>query len=140
MSKLKLTIVSPEGLIYSGNVSSVSVPGANGEFGIYPGHCATLAQLIAGSVVAKDNNHIEAIYVASGTVSVRENDVQIFADTAFKARLEQENSLKKEKQDTEQFLIDNPATINISELLLKLSQLNAQLRAIDEIKNSKKGP
>ena len=56
MSKtLRLEIVTPEAKTYSEDVDMVTLPGDQGEMGIYPMHVALMTQLLAGEIsVRKD--------------------------------------------------------------------------------------
>jgi len=47
---LKLTIVTPEGVRYDGEVDQVVVPGAEGDFGVLPGHERFLAPVRIGEL------------------------------------------------------------------------------------------
>jgi F-type H+-transporting ATPase subunit epsilon len=47
---LKLTIVTPEGTRYDGEVESVVVPGTEGDFGVLPGHERFLAPVRIGEL------------------------------------------------------------------------------------------
>ena len=45
-----LEIISPEKVLFKGEVSSVSVPGANGDFQMLDHHAAILSTLVGGTV------------------------------------------------------------------------------------------
>ena len=45
-----LEIISPEKVLFKGEVSSVSVPGTNGEFQMLNHHAAILSTLVEGNV------------------------------------------------------------------------------------------
>lgn len=47
---MRLEIVSPEATLFSGEVTSVSVPGANGEFQMLNNHAPIVSILTKGSV------------------------------------------------------------------------------------------
>ena len=47
VSTLKLEIVTPEAKVYSEEVDSVRLPGAEGELGIYPNHAPLMAQVLS---------------------------------------------------------------------------------------------
>ena len=47
---LKLEIISPEKIVYSGDVELAVIPGEEGEFGVLPKHSPLVAQLKAGQV------------------------------------------------------------------------------------------
>ena len=50
-----LEIVSPEKILFKGNVSSVAVPGVNGEFEMLNNHAAVISTLKEGFVKIKGN-------------------------------------------------------------------------------------
>jgi F-type H+-transporting ATPase subunit epsilon len=49
MATLKLEIVTPEAKTYSEDVDMVTLPGAEGEMGIYPNHVPLMTRLAPGS-------------------------------------------------------------------------------------------
>ena len=49
-SILKLEIVTPEGVTYSENVEMVTLPGSEGELGVYPKHVPLLTTLVPGEL------------------------------------------------------------------------------------------
>ena len=54
MNTIHLEIVTPEGLIFSNDAKMVVLPGADGEFGVLPGH-ASLVSLLKIGVVDIEN-------------------------------------------------------------------------------------
>ena len=50
MEKITLRIATPYGRIYDGEVKYVIVPGSEGEFGVFPGHCDLLSLLKIGII------------------------------------------------------------------------------------------
>ena len=50
---LKLEIVTPESKIYSEDVEMVTLPGNEGEAGIYPNHVPLMTQVQAGEIIVK---------------------------------------------------------------------------------------
>jgi len=83
MSTLKLEIVTPHGQIFSNDVKDVTLPGAEGEFGVYPGHAALVSLLQAGviDIALADGKH-EIVAVNWGHANVDEHSVTILADGA----------------------------------------------------------
>ena len=59
---LELTIVTPSGPAYRGDVDSVVLPGSEGEFGVLPGHERFLTPLRTGEVQIKSGG--QTIYAA----------------------------------------------------------------------------
>ena len=52
---LKLEIVTPEASIYSEDVEMVTLPGSEGEMGVYPMHVPLMTQVNAGELVVRKN-------------------------------------------------------------------------------------
>ena len=90
-----LEIVSPEATLFAGEVTSVTVPGVNGEFQMLTDHAPIVSLLQEGTV--KIAGHIEideefqdkftkapdgktALKIRSGTVELKDNRVIVLAD------------------------------------------------------------
>lgn len=85
-SGLQLAIVNMEGVVWSGPVRVVTVPGTEGAFGILRGHTPMLTRLREGFV------HLEtvegermAVYVSGGFVEAQPHGVSVLADTAVRS-------------------------------------------------------
>jgi F-type H+-transporting ATPase subunit epsilon len=70
---LKLKIVSPERIEFTGEVQSVKVPGLMGNFEILTGHAPIISSLQKG-VVEFDGQRLD---VLGGFVAVQKNEVSI---------------------------------------------------------------
>ena len=83
MDTLKLEIVTPEGQIFSGEIKDVTLPGSEGEFGVYPNHASLVSLLQAGVIDIElvDGRH-EAVAISWGHAKVDENSVTVLADGA----------------------------------------------------------
>ncbi len=83
MESIKLEIVTPEGVIFSGDVEQVTLPGAEGEFGVLPGHASLVSLLTAGIIdIFKVDGKVENVAVDSGYVEVSSENVTILAEGA----------------------------------------------------------
>jgi len=83
MIGLHFELVSPARLLFSGNVTSVTIPGTEGEMGIFPGHAPILSTLKPGVVtVYKDGGATERIFVRGGMVEVNPAGLTLLAETA----------------------------------------------------------
>jgi len=80
---LNLSIVTPNGSIFSGKVSMVTLPGDEGEFGVLPGHADTLSLLKTGVIeLKKSDGKVEYVAVDWGYAKVVENSVDVLIDDA----------------------------------------------------------
>ncbi len=90
-----LEIVSPEATLFSGEVSSVTVPGTAGEFQMLENHAPIVSLLQEGKVRIKGNLVIDEAFqdrftkgkdgdalleINSGTVEMKDNRIIILAD------------------------------------------------------------
>ena len=70
---LKLKIVSPERIEFDGEVSSVLVPGTQGQFEILNNHAPIISTLQKGTVVY-DGHRLD---ILGGFVEVQKNEVSL---------------------------------------------------------------
>ena len=83
MDSLKLSIVTPHGEIFSSSVKSVTLPGSEGEFGIYPGHCDLLSLLKSGVIeISRIDDAIEMVAVDWGYANISSDSITVLASGA----------------------------------------------------------
>ncbi len=83
MELMKLEIVTPNGVIFDGDVKQVTLPGSEGEFGVLAHH-ATLVSLLDTGVIVIDTADSKEVAVAinSGYVKVDEEKTTCIVDGA----------------------------------------------------------
>ena len=79
---LKLEIITPESVIYSEQVDMVTLPGSEGEAGIYPNHIPLMTKVKAGELIAKKGSTEEILVVGEGFAEVTGGHVAILTDNA----------------------------------------------------------
>ena len=79
---LKLEIVTPESKIYSEDVEVVTLPGSEGEAGIYPNHVPLMTQVQAGEIVVKRGGSEEVVAIGEGFAEITGEHVAILTDNA----------------------------------------------------------
>lgn len=72
---LKLRIVSPEKVVFDGEVESVKVPGMLGEFEILNDHAPIISSLVTGNVTYTSKEGSNTLSVNGGFVEVKKNEV-----------------------------------------------------------------
>ena len=82
---LKLEIVTPDARTYSEDVEMVTLPGAEGEMGIYPQHVPLMTQIVAGEVIARKDGRDYFLAVGEGFVQIMPDRVAIMSDMAIRA-------------------------------------------------------
>jgi F-type H+-transporting ATPase subunit epsilon len=79
---MKLDIITPDKKIYSGEVTSVSVPGMNGRFQMLKNHAPVISTLLNGKVKVKDKDGVKEFDVKGGVVENLKNKIIILAESA----------------------------------------------------------
>ena len=70
MATLKLEIVTPEATAYSEDVEMVTLPGAEGELGVYPNHVPLLTTLNPGEVRVLKGGKETFLAIGEGFVEI----------------------------------------------------------------------
>jgi F-type H+-transporting ATPase subunit epsilon len=82
MATFKFELVSPEKLLFSGDVTQVDVPGIEGDFGVLAGHAPMVATLRPGILTVHGDGGAKKIVVLGGFAEVSASGLTVVADTA----------------------------------------------------------
>ncbi len=80
--RLRLELATPTRLVVSETADEVVVPGADGYFGVLPGHAPLLALVGVGEVTYRAGRDERYLAVSGGFAEVGPDRVTILADTA----------------------------------------------------------
>jgi len=78
---LQLRIVTPEKVVFTGEVESVTVPGTIGEFEILQDHAPIISSLEIGTVTYVTREGKQSLAVKGGFVEVQKNKVSVCVET-----------------------------------------------------------
>ena len=79
---LHFELVSPEKLVFSGEVEQVDVPGAEGDFGVLAGHAPFVTTLRPGILTVHGAGAAQRIVVLGGFAEVSAQGLTVLADVA----------------------------------------------------------
>jgi len=83
MAAFHFELVSPERLLFSGNVEAVVVPGAEGEFTVLDNHAPVMSVLKPGIVqIGESANKTSRLFVRGGFADVSDKGLTILAEQA----------------------------------------------------------
>ncbi|MEN0075091.1 MAG: F0F1 ATP synthase subunit epsilon [Paracraurococcus sp.] len=83
MATFLLELVSPERLLLSRQVEMATIPAAEGEMGVLPGHAPMIVTLRGGVIRVRENGaETERLFVAGGFAEVSPERVTVLADEA----------------------------------------------------------
>ena len=124
MATFRFDLVSPEQLVFSGEVEHVVVPGTEGEFGVLAGHAPMIAMLRPGLVKVLGPDE-QQILVVGGFAEVGPEGLTILADRATPIEEVDPGVIAGEIKDTEDDVADATDDALRDKLRLKLDQLRA---------------
>ncbi|MDY4281384.1 MAG: F0F1 ATP synthase subunit epsilon [[Pasteurella] mairii] len=132
MATLKLTVVSAEKSIFTGEVKSIQASGIEGELGILPGHTPLMTAIKPGIVkLTFENGNEEVIYVSGGFLEVQPTVVTVLADVAIRGKELDADRILEAKRRAEQNIVSGAKDANYEMLASKLSRELAKLRAYE---------
>jgi F-type H+-transporting ATPase subunit epsilon len=82
---LKLDIVTPEAVTFSGDVEMVTLPAVEGEIGVYPQHVPLMTQIVPGELVVRREGRDTFLAVGDGFVEIASDHVAVLTDMAIPA-------------------------------------------------------
>ena len=82
MPTFQVSLVSPEKLLFSGQVDQVDLPGVEADFGVLAGHAPVVAMLRPGLVTAIAGNIRDRFVVFGGLAEFSQDDLTILAESA----------------------------------------------------------
>ena len=89
---LRLEIVTPDATAYSEDVQMVTLPGSEGELGVYPNHVPLLTTLLPGELRVLKDGRETFLAVGEGFVEIRGERVSVLTDVALEASSIDENA------------------------------------------------
>ncbi|MGC9036701.1 MAG: F0F1 ATP synthase subunit epsilon [Verrucomicrobiia bacterium] len=84
--KIKLEIVTPEAVIFSDEVDMVTLPGIEGEMGVYPMHVPLMTQIVPGELKFIKSGEETLMAVGEGFAEITTDKVSILTDMAIQAK------------------------------------------------------
>jgi F-type H+-transporting ATPase subunit epsilon len=130
MSTFRFDLVSPEKLLFSGEVNQVDVQGAEGEFGVLAGHAPLVTTLRPGILVIHGEGSAQRIVINGGFAEVGANGLTVLADLAVPEDEFDSAVLAGVIKDTEEDAADTRDDWQRDKLTRKLEQLKALQAAL----------
>jgi F-type H+-transporting ATPase subunit epsilon len=125
---LKLEIVTPDAKVYSEDVDMVTLPGVEGEMGIFPQHVPLMTQVAPGEVIARKGGQDYFLAVGEGFVEITGDKVAILTDMAIRAENIDEAKAEEARVRAEARLAENLDDEQTAAVQAALAQSLAQLK------------
>jgi F-type H+-transporting ATPase subunit epsilon len=125
---LKLEIVTPDGTIYSEDVEMVTLPGVEGQMGVYPRHVPLMTQMVPGEVIARKEGQDFFLAVGEGLIEIISDHVAILTDMAIAAEHIDEAKVEEARRRAEARLQEKLSDEEVASVNASLTRSLAQLR------------
>ncbi|MEI7729089.1 MAG: ATP synthase F1 subunit epsilon [Verrucomicrobiota bacterium] len=123
----KLEIVTPEGVICSEQVEMLTLPGVEGEMGIYPMHVPLMTQIEPGELTWIKNGQEHLLAVGEGFVEITGEHVAIMTDMAIEADSIDEAAAEEARRRAEGRLQEKISEEELAAVQASLVRITAQL-------------
>jgi len=101
---LRLEITTPERTMFEGEVSSVSLPTADGEITVLPHHIPLMSIIAPGTAIIREKEREHVLAVSRGVVEIDGSTIRVLVDTADRAEELEEQEILKAKAAAEKML------------------------------------
>jgi F-type H+-transporting ATPase subunit epsilon len=125
----RLNVVTPAGEIVDAEVSELTAPGVDGEFGILPRHARFMAALGVGELRYRTSDGADAsLVVAGGFAEVSKDHVSVLAQTAEDAAEIDVARAEAALQRAEARLADPEDTVDVERASIAMEKSMSRLR------------
>jgi len=129
---LKLEIVTPDAKVFSDDVDMVTLPGVDGELGVFPNHVPLMTQLVSGEISMRKGGQDFFLAVGDGFVEITGERVAVLTDMAIKAddidEAKAEEARKRAEARLAEKLSDEDMALVTAAMAHSVAQLNVKRR------------
>jgi F-type H+-transporting ATPase subunit epsilon len=127
--ELHFELVSPERLLQSGGVESVTVPGTEGDFTALPDHAPVLSTMRPGVITVREGGQDKRIFVRGGFAEISQNGLTVLAEEAIAIEDLNQDRLNQEIKNAQEDVDDAKDDATRSRAQEKLDHLR-ELHAV----------
>ena len=124
MTTFSFELVSPERQLFSGAVTQVVVPGADGDFGILAGHAPFVSSIRPGILTIFGEGQPKRLYIRGGFAEVSGGTLTVLAEQAVAVEDIDVGQIDRDIKAAEEDLADAKTDDTRSRAAQKLAQLN----------------
>jgi F-type H+-transporting ATPase subunit epsilon len=131
-STLKLQIITPDQTAYSDDVEMVTLPGVEGQMGVYPQHVPLMTQMVPGEIIVRHGGVDHSLAVGEGLIEIASDHVAVLTDMAIAAEHIDEAQVEEARRRAEarlqEKLSDEEVASTNASLARSLAQLHVKRR------------
>ena len=139
MATFKLEIVTPEKMVFSGDVNVVLAWGVEGQLGILPHHAPLMTMLQPGDLLIRKDHEEENLTISGGFLEVRPDKVIILADACERAEEIDEARAEAAKRRAQEALKEARSVVDAAAAEAALRRSLARLKAVEKRRRKPSG-
>ena len=124
---LRLEIVTPETTAYSEDVEMVTLPGSEGELGVYPNHVPLLTTLNPGELRVLKGGRESFLAIGEGFVEITGSSVSVLTDMALEATVIDESAAEEAVARAQKAMKEDLGSEEVAAVQASLQKALAQL-------------
>ncbi len=130
MNVISFELVTPEGILYTGNIRYINAPGTEGAFGVFPNHVPFFTLLKNGIVdfITDDHSQREYFAISNGIFEFYENKMLILAEDAVSGK---NIDLAEEKKNEKYLRQEMEKSGTTTELQEKLKSISFRIKSAE---------
>ena len=132
MPGLHFEFVSPERVLFSGDVDQVDLPGMEGDLGVLPGHAPLVTLLRPGIVTIIRDGNREPVVVVGGFAEMGPGGLTVLAERAGAREDFDLQTLADNIKDAEEDVADSKDDAQRDKLVRRLDQLRGLQAALTQ--------
>ena len=132
MATFHFELVSPERLVFAGEVSQVDVPGEEGEFGVFAGHAPYIPTLKPGVLTIYGAGAPQRIVVWGGFAEMNSTGLTVLAEQVVPVADIDGAMIAEAIKDTEEDLAHADNDVSRDKARARLEQLNTLKAALQQ--------
>ena len=125
---LKLEIVTPQATAFSEDVEMVTLPGVEGQFGVYPNHLHLITYLVPGEVIVQRGGAEQFLAIGEGMAEVTAGRVSIVTDMAIPSERIDEAAVEAARARAAERLREKISDEEVASVNASLARSLAQLQ------------
>lgn len=134
----KIDVLSPEGNIFSGDITQATFPTAAGLITILANHAALITKLVGGEIEIEQNGERNFITITGGFLEVSDNLVSVLADFAIRSEdIDDEKIAAAKKYAEEQKAKKSKVSSEIAEREFQKAILSLNILEHNKLKRKK---
>jgi F-type H+-transporting ATPase subunit epsilon len=130
MATFHFELVSPERLVFAGEVTQVDVPGEEGDFGVFAGHAPYVATLKPGVLTIYGDGGPQRMVVRGGFAEVGPGGLTVLAEQAMPVSEIDAIMIAQAVKDAEEDVADADDDVARDKARERLEQLNTLKAAL----------